>query len=92
MSLPVRKDVTSKANISDARAIERNDFWVKPIIESGAEISLGGYRWRDNLHDNIDPKIEDEDIQKSIDILQSITGDMSIPKGRFLLPTWNYCR
>lgn len=68
----------------DTRAIERNPFWVKPILETGAEISLGGYRWRDNLHEHVEPKVEDEEIQKSIDILQSATGDKSLPKGRFL--------
>ncbi|KAH8883383.1 glycoside hydrolase/deacetylase [Thozetella sp. PMI_491] len=63
------------------RAIERNPFWVKPILESGAEISVGGYRWRDNLHDNVAPEVEDMEIQKSIEIIQSATGDKSLPKG-----------
>lgn len=67
--------------ITDTRAIERNPFWVKPIMESGAEISCGGYRYRDYLHDNIEAKVEDEEIQKSIEILQSATGDKSLPKG-----------
>ncbi|KAK5710047.1 hypothetical protein LTR17_019209 [Elasticomyces elasticus] len=66
------------------RAIERNAFWVQPIIDSGAELSLGGYRWRDNLHENIEPKTEDEEIQKSIDILQSVTRDKIVPKGWFV--------
>ena len=67
--------------ILDARAIERNDFWVKPILESGAELSLGGYRWRDNLHEHIEPAVEDAEIQKSIGILQKATGDKSLPQG-----------
>lgn len=54
---------------------------MKPIVESGAEISLGGYRWRDNLHDHVEPKVEDEEIQKSIEILQNLTGDKTVPKG-----------
>ncbi|KAJ3575721.1 hypothetical protein NPX13_g3937 [Xylaria arbuscula] len=62
------------------RAIERNPFWMKPIMESGAELSLGGHRWRDNLHENIKPEVEDADIQRSIDILQDVTGDRSLPK------------
>jgi allantoinase len=60
---------------------------MKPILESGAELSLGGYRWRDNLHDRVEPKIEDEGIQKSIDILQRVTGDKTLPKGHNLRPT-----
>ena len=50
-------------------------------MESGAEISLGGHRWRDQLHDKIDPKTEDEQINRSIDILQQTTGDKTLPKG-----------
>jgi hypothetical protein len=56
---------------------------VKPILESGAELSLGGYRWRDNLHENVAPEVEDAEIQKSIDILQTAAGDKSLPKGWF---------
>ncbi|EME38215.1 carbohydrate esterase family 4 protein [Dothistroma septosporum NZE10] len=62
------------------RAIERNSYWVKPIVESDAEVSLGGYRWRDNLHDDVQPTVEDEEIQKSIEILQRATGDKTLPK------------
>ncbi|EON99091.1 putative polysaccharide deacetylase family protein [Phaeoacremonium minimum UCRPA7] len=62
------------------RAIERNPFWVKPILESGAELSLGGYRWRDNLHDNVKPEVEDEEIQKSFDILQKAAEDKHLPQ------------
>lgn len=50
-------------------------------MASGAEISLGGHRWRDQLHDKIDPNVEDEQINRSIDILQEVTGDKSLPKG-----------
>ena len=59
-------------------------------MASGAEISLGGHRWRDQLHEKVDPKVEDEQINRSIDILQEVTGDKTLPKGtsfprRFLL-------
>ena len=32
---------------------------------------------------DIEPKVEDEEIHKSIDILQSAAGDKSVPKGGF---------
>ena len=51
-------------------------------MESGAEIRLGGYRWRDQLHDKIAPEVEDEQINRSIDILQRATGDKTLPKGK----------
>lgn len=57
---------------------------MKPIQESGAELSLGGYRWKDNLHEHVDPNTENEGIQKSIDILQNATGDKSLPRGWFV--------
>lgn len=54
---------------------------MKPIIESGAEISCGGDRYRDNI--NVDPKEEDGLIGKSIDKLQELTGDKTLPQGEF---------
>ncbi|KAH9894590.1 hypothetical protein F4778DRAFT_784025 [Xylariomycetidae sp. FL2044] len=64
------------------RAIERNPYWVKPILESGAELRLGRYRWRDNLY--VDPKDEDMSIENIIHILQSITGDKPLPSGSII--------
>jgi len=66
------------------RAIERNPFWIKPIIDSKAEISLGGYRYQDNLHDNITPEEQEAEIQKSIDILHQVTGKTEGPAGWFV--------
>ena len=63
---------------------------MKPILESGAELSLGGYRWRDNLHDNVKPEVEDEEIQKSFDILQKAAEDKHLPQGRSNSPTLSY--
>lgn len=50
------------------------------MLDSGAELSAGGYKYRDNLFDNT-PQKEDEGIAKSIDIIQKVTGDKSQPKG-----------
>ncbi|KAK4687079.1 allantoinase, partial [Tremellales sp. Uapishka_1] len=61
------------------RALERAPYWVKPILNSGAEMSCGGHRYRDNFY--VDPKEEDRLISKSIDTLQELTGDDSLPKG-----------
>jgi peptidoglycan/xylan/chitin deacetylase (PgdA/CDA1 family) len=62
-----------------ARAVEKDPYWVKLIMESGAEISCGGYRYRDNI--DVAPKEEDELISKSIDVLQELTSDELMPKG-----------
>lgn len=61
-------------------ALEKGRFWVKPILDSGAEISCGGHRYRDNFH--VDPAEEDRLISQSIDTLQELTGDKSLPKGK----------
>ncbi|WRT69067.1 uncharacterized protein IL334_006050 [Kwoniella shivajii] len=61
------------------RALEKAPYWVKPIVESGAELSLGGHRYRDNFY--VDPEEEDKLINKSIDVLQDLTGDKELPKG-----------
>ncbi|ORY32009.1 hypothetical protein BCR39DRAFT_525190 [Naematelia encephala] len=61
------------------RAIEKEPYWVKPILDSGAEISCGGHRYRDNFY--VDPEEEDRLVEKSIDTLQEITGDKTLPKG-----------
>lgn len=70
--------------VRHSRAIERNPFWVKPIMDSGAEISLGGYRYQDNLHDNISPEEQEAEIQKSIDILHHATGKTEGPAGQYI--------
>lgn len=64
------------------RALERAPYWVKPILDSGAEMSCGGHRYRDNFA--IDPKEEDALITKSIDTLQALTGDKTLPHGKSL--------
>nr|XP_018999203.1 uncharacterized protein I203_08239 [Kwoniella mangroviensis CBS 8507]OCF62664.1 hypothetical protein I203_08239 [Kwoniella mangroviensis CBS 8507] len=61
------------------RALEKAPYWVKPILDSGAELSCGGHRYRDNLY--VDPEEEDQLIGKSIDVLQELTGDKTLPKG-----------
>lgn len=55
-------------------------YWVKPILDSGAELSLGGDRYRDNFY--VPPAEEEKLIEKSIDTIQEFTGDKSLPKGR----------
>ncbi|KAK8861207.1 hypothetical protein IAR55_002026 [Kwoniella newhampshirensis] len=61
------------------RALEKSPYWIKPIVESGAEMSLGGHRYRDHFY--LDPKEEDRLINVGIDKLQELTGDKSLPKG-----------
>ncbi|WWC68282.1 uncharacterized protein I206_102205 [Kwoniella pini CBS 10737] len=61
------------------RALEKAPYWVQPILDSGAEISCGGHRYRDNFY--VDPEEEDRLIGKSIDLLQGLTGDKTLPKG-----------
>ncbi|WVW79353.1 hypothetical protein I302_101321 [Kwoniella bestiolae CBS 10118] len=61
------------------RALEKAPYWVKPILDSAAELSCGGHRYRDNFY--VDPAEEDRLIGKSIDILQDLTGDKTLPKG-----------
>ena len=48
-------------------------------MESGAEISCGGERWRDNAL--VEPQVEDKSIHDSVDVLQAITGDKTLPHG-----------
>lgn len=63
----------------DTRALEKSPYWIKPIRDSGAELSLGGHLYR-NVFD-IPPEEEDRLINTSIDELQELTGDSSLPKG-----------
>ncbi|EIW68150.1 hypothetical protein M231_05494 [Tremella mesenterica] len=63
-------------------AMEKVPYWVKPILDSGAEITLGGKRWIDLL-DGVSPEEEDSMIRESLDKLQEITGDKTIPAGWF---------
>ncbi|EIW66226.1 hypothetical protein TREMEDRAFT_35402 [Tremella mesenterica DSM 1558] len=64
------------------RALEQALYWVKPILEAGHEMSLGGHRWWNNM--DISPETEDELINLSIDKLQELTGDKTLPKGWFM--------
>ncbi len=64
-------------------AMQRGSYWIKPILDSGAELSCGGHRYRDNLY--VDPREEDALIQKSIEVFQDLTGDKTQPKGMVLL-------
>ncbi|CAD6569443.1 MAG: hypothetical protein CYPHOPRED_003377 [Cyphobasidiales sp. Tagirdzhanova-0007] len=73
--------VPATYNIS-VQALEIAPYWVQPIMENGGEISCASYRYLDYLH--VAPEIEDEHINKSIDSLQKLTGDKSLPKGWFV--------
>lgn len=57
---------------SVTRAIEKDPFWIKPIIKSGAEVSCGGYRYKDLLY--TDPEQEDKWIEKSLDLFDKLVG------------------
>ncbi|WVQ83402.1 hypothetical protein IAT38_005543 [Cryptococcus sp. DSM 104549] len=61
------------------RALQQAPYWIKPILDSGAEMSLGGHRFRDHMY--LDPAEEDKLIGVGIDALQDLTGDKSLPKG-----------
>ncbi|RSH94231.1 hypothetical protein EHS25_004034 [Saitozyma podzolica] len=60
------------------RALEKAPYWLKPILDSGAEISLAGDRYLD--HFTTKPEVEDEMINTAIDKLQALTGDKTLPE------------
>jgi peptidoglycan/xylan/chitin deacetylase (PgdA/CDA1 family) len=66
---------------TDTRSLERSPYWVKPILEAGHEISLGGHRYIDFSH--IDPKKEDKWINESLEKYQTFTGK-EYPSGESL--------
>ncbi|KAK4689462.1 allantoinase, partial [Tremellales sp. Uapishka_1] len=62
-------------------ALEKSPYWCKAIVDSGAEITLGGKRWIDYM--NVEPEEEDKMIRESIDQLHTLTGDKTLPSGWF---------
>lgn len=62
-------------------AMQKGAYWIKPILDAGAELSCGGHRYRDNF--DVDPEEEEELIEKSIDIFRHLTGDDTQPNGGF---------
>ncbi|GFZ42973.1 hypothetical protein JCM24511_00691 [Saitozyma sp. JCM 24511] len=67
-----------EAMVSDTRALEKAPYWIKPIVDSGAEISLAGDRYLD--HFSTKPEVEDKMINTAIDKLQALTGDKTLPE------------
>ena len=63
----------------DTRALEKSPYWVKPLLESGGEISLGGHLYRDNFY--VPAEEQDRLINVAIDTLQKVTGDKTLPHG-----------
>ncbi len=63
----------------DTRALAKSPYWIQPILDSGAELSCGGHRYRD--HFDVPPAEEDALLNTAIDKLQSLTGDPQLPKG-----------
>ena len=66
----------------DTRALEKSPYWVKPLLESGGEISLGGHLYRDNFY--VPAEEQDRLINVAIDTLQKVTGDKTLPHGTSL--------
>lgn len=63
----------------DTRALEKSPYWIKPMLDSGAELSLGGHLYKNQF--DTPPEEEDRLINTSIDKLQELTGDKTLPKG-----------
>jgi peptidoglycan/xylan/chitin deacetylase (PgdA/CDA1 family) len=61
------------------RALAKSPYWVKPLLESGGEVSLGGHLYRNNM--DVPPEEEDRLIGVAIDTLQELTGDKTLPHG-----------
>jgi peptidoglycan/xylan/chitin deacetylase (PgdA/CDA1 family) len=61
--------------------LEKSPYWVKPLLEAGGEISLGGHHYRNNME--VEPEEEDRMIDVAIDKLQQLTGDKTLPHGGF---------
>lgn len=68
---------TSLIPLKDTQALQAGQYWAKALLESGAELSLAGHKYRDNFY--VDPAEEDALISKSIDIFSEVTGQP--PKG-----------